>query len=66
MLPHTSPAECCRSRNIQAEPDKEAVHVRYGSPSLNAEIYGHMFTFKPRRGVEERRIDEYPREESAS
>lgn len=52
--------------DIETEPRAGAVHVRYTSPSLNAEIIEHMFGFKPRQGVEERRIDQYQPAETAS
>jgi outer membrane lipoprotein-sorting protein len=45
--------------DLEAEPDGGAVHVRYSSPSLNAEVPEHLFRFPPRAGVEERRIDQY-------
>jgi outer membrane lipoprotein-sorting protein len=52
--------------DLSTEPGDASVHVRYSSPSLNVEIPEHLFVFRPRRGVEERRIEQYPDAEAPS
>lgn len=52
--------------DLRAEPGNDAVHVRYGSPSLNTDIADHLFGFPPRSGVEELRIEQYPVSGTAS
>jgi hypothetical protein len=52
--------------DLSTEPGDASVHVRYSSPSLNIEIAEHLFVFRPRRGVEERRIEQYPAAEAPS
>lgn len=48
------------SIDVRAEPGERAVRVRYGAPTLNAQIADALFSFPPRVGVEELTIEQYP------